>query len=327
MDKFTELHNRVNFLKEKYKDKKNISNLLDISKFIDTQKDYYDSIPSNIRTSNTLYNIYTSISKKIDQIEFVEKNVIPTIIYEDEQDTKDSKETITMAYLTESNKENNLQKINKDNLQKINKDNLQKIKELEDKNIELINELDAQRSQVDKSKEKISDLQLKNTALESEYLNKMHELQDLQIQLVLISEKYNNLNILLNEYNTEYKNIHTFDAELSNAKDKNKIKLSNMDDLSELEYLENSYKRAVEADKKNEMKGNNTVSTEVRRIERNRVKLEFEIIKINLENSKIKKRVYGLYKNIKNYIDEINKRPALAPISGAGEETNDCIIM
>jgi hypothetical protein len=71
MDNFNQLHNKIYTLIQKYNgDTITISHLSNIDNYITQQEKYYNSIPDNIKTNNTLKYIIEKILFRINQIEF-----------------------------------------------------------------------------------------------------------------------------------------------------------------------------------------------------------------------------------------------------------------
>ena len=106
MNKFTEMHNRIIFLKDKYNDGKTINDLTILDKYITEQERYYNSIPSSIKTENTLRYIIEKILFRIDQIEFKKNHItnVQNIIEYDTNnyDTNKYDDAVTMVYMKKS---------------------------------------------------------------------------------------------------------------------------------------------------------------------------------------------------------------------------------
>jgi chromosome segregation ATPase len=198
MDRFNELHDRVSTLSKKYTDSKKINDLTNLDKFIIAQKNYYESIPANIRKANTLDNIISKLSRKIDQIDAPIPNNI--IVY-----TEDTDDTITLAYLTQSKADN----------KKLTND----IKVYVEKNAELLQQLMAAKLQFDREKQQIIS-EKKN--LETKYQDLDNKLEQSTLKNEQLLNKNNELQLQLDNKKSEAIDLAAlFNSERDVLKDKN----------------------------------------------------------------------------------------------------------
>jgi len=108
MNDFEKLRKRLSLIKvDEQSDNKFVKEITNLKNLRDSQEKYYNSIPSYIRTANTLANITDRILKKIIYLENYErkKTYVAEAMYVQERTLKENAEeenTITIAYLEQS---------------------------------------------------------------------------------------------------------------------------------------------------------------------------------------------------------------------------------
>ena len=237
MNKFKQAREKLNLFLESQgpnADSKIIEHANNLRRYIDSQEKYYNSIPKNIRTDNTLNNIIQKIYSKISQLENI--NNQQELRYQAEEE--EPAEIIDVAYLKKK-------KIipNNDELTTKLKTAGSEISELKDENFKLKNDIAVERKILEAKNEELKQLKNMEAELNSATESNNKKISDIKLLMVEKNEIENELNSLKVKFDKLETNVTQLQSEKSELNEKlesvtSKLQESN-NSLKDKEELKN----------------------------------------------------------------------------------------